>query len=375
MSVYKRGKFYSYCFEFGGQRIRCSTKQANKETAKSLEAAHRVRLASGDGGIARAKPAPQFADYAWGAYWEKVEADHAAKAKTLAYHRTGLRLLSRYAPLQGLRLSEIDGQVVDGFAAWARRQKAHRKTTNLTVAAVNRALEVLRHMLRLAARWDLIRKPPVIVIHKKGERSRDRIISHSEEGDYLRAAADEPELLIVATAMADCAWRPEEAFRFAWDRTHFEPQGDAAFGWIHNDHGKSENARRDVPMTQRLSALLQMRWEQQGKPKAGWVFPRPTKSGHVESLGAEHEAALAKSGIADRFVIYSLRHTALTRLAMSGCDVFTLQKIAGHADIRMSAKYVHPTPKRTTMAFADLAAYNAAENERAAEERKKERVQ
>ncbi len=31
------------------------------------------------------------------------------------------------------------------------------------------------------------------------------------------------------------------------------------------------------------------------------------------------------------FVLYSLRHTFLTRLGESGCDVWTLARIAGHS--------------------------------------------
>jgi hypothetical protein len=42
------------------------------------------------------------------------------------------------------------------------------------------------------------------------------------------------------------------------------------------------------------------------------------------------------------FVLYSLRHTFLTRLGASGCDVWTLMRIAGHSSIAMSMRYVHP---------------------------------
>jgi hypothetical protein len=36
------------------------------------------------------------------------------------------------------------------------------------------------------------------------------------------------------------------------------------------------------------------------------------------------------------FVLYSIRHTFLTRLGESGCDAWTLARIAGHGDIRYS---------------------------------------
>jgi integrase len=43
------------------------------------------------------------------------------------------------------------------------------------------------------------------------------------------------------------------------------------------------------------------------------------------------------------FVLYSLRHTFLTRLGESGCDAWTLARIAGHSSIAISARYVHPS--------------------------------
>lgn len=42
-------------------------------------------------------------------------------------------------------------------------------------------------------------------------------------------------------------------------------------------------------------------------------------------------------------MLYSLRHTFLTRLGESGCDVWTLARIAGHSSIAISARYVHPS--------------------------------
>lgn len=54
------------------------------------------------------------------------------------------------------------------------------------------------------------------------------------------------------------------------------------------------------------------------------------------------------------FVLYSLRHTFLTRLGQSGCDVWTLARIAGHASINISARYVHPSEDAVLDAISRL---------------------
>ncbi|SRR6266704_1259652 len=50
-------------------------------------------------------------------------------------------------------------------------------------------------------------------------------------------------------------------------------------------------------------------------------------------------------------VIHAARHTALTNLGMTGADLFTVQRAAGHASITTTRKYVHPTPEAMMEAF------------------------
>lgn len=60
------------------------------------------------------------------------------------------------------------------------------------------------------------------------------------------------------------------------------------------------------------------------------------------------------------FVLYSLRHTFLTRLGESGCDAWTLARIAGHASITISARYVHPSEDAVLDAMSRLRASRGA---------------
>jgi len=98
-------------------------------------------------------------------------------------------------------------------------------------------------------------------------------------------------------------------------------------------------------MMPRVYATLTARWDAQGKPGHGWVWPSDTdtKTGHIDhsTTKKQHRKALKDSKVTP-FVLYSLRHTFLTRLGASGCDAWTLMRIAGHSSIKMSERYVHP---------------------------------
>jgi len=120
--------------------------------------------------------------------------------------------------------------------------------------------------------------------------------------------------------------------------------GAGRFGTVLVTHGKTESARRIIPLTARASAILHAHWELASKAEEGWVWPAPTKNGHIEpsTLKKQHAKALRLSKVR-AFVLYTLRHTMLTRLGESGCDVWTLARIAGHSNIRISQRYVHPS--------------------------------
>lgn len=129
-------------------------------------------------------------------------------------------------------------------------------------------------------------------------------------------------------------------------------------GTLFVTHGKTAAARRTIPMTPRVRQVLESRWEAAKKPSEGWVWPAPTSSGHLEpsSLKKQHAKALNDSKVRP-FVLYSLRHTFLTRLGASGCDVWTLARIAGHSSVAISARYVHPSEDSVLAAVEKLGGY------------------
>ena len=59
-------------------------------------------------------------------------------------------------------------------------------------------------------------------------------------------------------------------------------------------------------------------------------------------------------------VRHGLRHTALTWMADSGVLLHVLQRVAGHQDPAMTARYLHPDHRALTDAGATFGAWWAA---------------
>jgi integrase len=350
MSIYKRGDVYWYKFMWQGKRVRESTRQGNDKVARQMEAAHRTSLAKGEVGIRDKKVVPMFVEFCEKRFEPWIESTTARKT-WLDFYRVGLRAIKGYRPLASLRLDEITSEIAVGFAGY-------RQSQGPQVSSVNSSLRVLRRVLRVASEWGEMATVPRIKMFP-GERHRERVVSPEEEGRYL-AAAREP-LASIGAVLVDSGLRPEECYRLVWDSITWS---NGRNGTLLVTHGKTKAARRVIPMTPSVRALLEKRWEAAGKPLEGWVWPAPTQSGHVEpsSLKKQHRRALRIAGVRE-FVLYSLRHTFLTRLGESGCDAWTLARIAGHSSIVISARYVHPSEKAVLAAVEKLGGHKNGHSE------------
>lgn len=192
-----------------------------------------------------------------------------------------------------------------------------------------------------------------------GERRRERVVTPQEQAKYLAAAAE--PLGSVAEVLVDTGLRPEECFRLRWESLTWT---NGRHGTLLVIHGKTAAARRVLPMTPRVREILGTRWEQAERPADGWVWPASTRSGHLESssIKKQHANALRGSNVRP-FVLYSLRHAFLTRLGESGCDAWTLARIAGHSSVGMSTRYVRPSEDAVLTAMERLCGHKIRHRE------------
>jgi integrase len=145
------------------------------------------------------------------------------------------------------------------------------------------------------------------------------------------AHSDSYRLRDVATILIDCGLRPEECFRLK--------RANIRDGLLEFHYGKTDNARRRIPLPNRVAAILDMR---STASESDWVFPAPTISGHIEpsSLKKPHAKACTRAKI-EQFPLYTFRHTYLTRWAPK-MDPWSLAYLAGHRDMAITKRYIHP---------------------------------
>lgn len=356
--VYKQktSKNWWYKFNWNGEPQRESTKQANRRVAEQMESAHRTALAKGEVGIRDRKAVPTLEDFAEKDFLPFVRTTSAGKPNTVKFYENCVKNLKAETKLSGLRMDAITSENISAYVA-------KRQGDKMGVATINRELATLRRMFHLSQEWGKVEKVLPRVKLRAGENRRERVLTPEEEVAYLEAATaigaeieqdyqdalkgiravkrgqqprthDAFVLRDVTSILIDCALRPEECFRLRW-------ADNIRDGAIEIHAGKGKGSRRRVPASPRVLAYLDMR-KATGQ-QDGWVFPAPTKSGHMgpSTIKKQHARALTTSGVTP-FVLYTLRHTCITRWAKY-IDAYTLHVIAGHTDMNTTKRYVHPS--------------------------------
>jgi site-specific recombinase XerD len=359
MAIYKRGKYYWYSFIFNGERIQESTKQAKRSAARDIQAAMRTALAKGEVGIVERKPVPTLRAFGQ-RFVEYITVRCAVKPHTVSFYAKKLARLLEFEPLASARLNKIDEALIESYVQDRRSQ--------VSPASVNRELATLRRLMRMAQEWKVIERVPRIRL-LPGERCREFVLGYTEESDYLNAA---PLVLRdVAVLILDTGLRIGEVLALQWVDVRLEPANGARFGFLQIRSGKSKNAKRNIPLTERVSAMLMRRRGENSNvwPNAvqvignnaakPWVFvSRRGGSLSVDTLDKMHFGLRASLKLSRDFVLHSLRHTMLTRLGESGADAFTIMRVAGHSTVVVSQRYIHPSPESVERAFERLEVLN-----------------
>jgi len=215
-----------------------------------------------------------------------------------------------------------------------------------TDATVNRTMACLRHMLAKAVSWDMIDRNPF----EKGESlqltENNRRLRYLSEKEIERLLAECPtkapprkngkftqgpqaiylkDFIIIAI---NTGMRKGEILSLKWDQVRGE--------FIYLEKTKSDKARQ-IPINDDLEECFKSIRKRQ---PVGTKYIFCDQDGHISDIKTAFNAALKRAGITD-FRPHDLRHTFASHYVMRGGSLPALQKILGHADIKMTMRYAH----------------------------------
>lgn len=227
-----------------------------------------------------------------------------------------------------MRFDRISAFTIQKFRSECRR-------SGLKDPTINRILATFRRMGRKLLEWQVIGAglPPVKLERERNERTY--VITNDEETELLAAALQDPHpyvWLFVKLGIAT-ALRHGEILRCRFDR--FNPARRRLAVVVKG--GKW----RQQPLTRSITEII-ARERSMAEDQNGWIFPSKTsQSGHIPHLSAAFARCVRRAKLDPTITPHTMRHTAITRLALSGADIKTIQEFSGHESIQMVLRYAH----------------------------------
>ena len=341
----KSGNWY-YDFMIKRIRYRGAIPEARtKEQAKNAEAA--VRKAVFDGTYGSPSGTASFIEYA-----EKVFLPWSKENKRSTNDQYHIKTFKVYFSNKSFR--EITPMLIEKFKR-ERRRGLTKYGEQRKPASVNRELECLSKIFNMAIRDSLTDTNPCEKVDKlREDNKRTRYLLPDEEKRLLSMLIGQREHLRPIVVMAiHTGMRKGEILSLRWNQVDF------LRGLIQVTKTKS-GKDRDIPMNEVVrEELLRLKADSSG---SDYVFVSE-KTGRALGWIKRGFAAACREAKIENFTFHDLRHTAGTRMGDAGVDAFTIAKVLGHSDLRMTARYTHATDQNLRRAVDALAKYGQSEKD------------
>jgi integrase len=230
---------------------------------------------------------------------------------------------------------DVTEQRIDKFLEWLRTTGPNGG--GCSNGTINRYLSALRIMLKRAQRLRLVNELPLFPERRLLRESEPRQLVIQEE--WYLALLDELERMEnrESRKLAQFLWlmgcRVREALSLTWDRVELDNRGSVLF-----TKTKSGRARR-LPLPGEVRSLLA------SKPNEGdrvfRICYRTFFSHYTDAKHSVCDKLRLNSDTRREWVVHTLRHTCLTRLASQGWSGPQLQAWGGHSDLATTQRYVH----------------------------------
>ncbi|MEM5404104.1 site-specific integrase [Paraburkholderia unamae] len=281
--------------------------------------------------------------------------------------RTHGRSGTRNADMIRAAFPDLLDRDLTAITAWdIEKWRSERLKAGNKPGTCNRIINSLRGAFSRALEWEIIEVHPMRTVKKQDEVGveGDRFLLPDEEARLRRALDDYDEAVREERAKVMRRLRRVEHVREFGDAT--KPvvlicmnsgarRGEVLkLRWSDVDlaHARvtfcGTNTKSGKPRTLALTreALdVLTKWRAQCPPDAVLVFPNETGKAPLRELKNWPKVRDAANITRLRFRLHDARHHAASRLVMSGIDLFSVSRVLGHADARMSGRYAHLSPQ------------------------------
>jgi integrase len=259
--------------------------------------------------------------------------------KTFLYYGSILRT-HLYPRFGKLNISEITEE--HGMSLMSDLKKTH------SAKGIKNIWIVLKGVINKARKEKIILSDPFEDIKKpKADLQQDNYWVRMEINQFLKANKSD-QLLPFYYVAIHSGLRLAELCGMKWDRIDFT-NNQMSVTRTRDKYGLKETTKtkikRFVPMTPEVKLLLAALYKKNQQHGNPYVFLEANGSEvKYDHIYRRFHKAQDRAGITNKLRFHDLRHTFSTNYMSNGGNVFELQKLLGHTDIKMTMRYAHFTP-------------------------------
>lgn len=274
---------------------------------------------------------------------------------TIRNYINHIRYLSDYMTevrgLPGAYLRDLTPDLIRDYINYMRKEKVRYenaegrrdKRIGLSVDTINIRLRTLRTMCRFWHDEGYLPSNPMANIKPLRKDENDEVPGLTDaEIDLLLASYDDSQFAdwrdkVLILLMLDTGLRPTEACELTIDRVDFE----RLVLYVPSQVAKNRR-NREVPISPEIANLLKELYEESLMYFGETEFVFNNAYGEpftAEAFRKRLNRRKKKLGF-KRLSPNMFRHTFCRKYLLNGGDIFTLQKIVDHADIKTTRKYV-----------------------------------
>lgn len=304
--------------------------------------------------------------------YERWQRKQRRRESTIAGARRLLEQFEAFLP-PGCLLAHVETRHVRAFLEAPKKGGGRRAP-----ATVRRYHAVLSGFYKWAHKEGLVQNNPVDVELPRLRRKEKAVLSEEELAALLRTI--EADAVMKAAGIVDgkrrkhaglqpgaIRWladfvvfarhtglRPAEVCNMRWGWVRWEERvvivGDKDF------HPKSGHQRRVPVRGEALRVLERLDAARTAEDPSAYVF-EGINGGRLDPpyVARRFKHYAGRAGLPEGITLYALRHTAITTWANAGIPITTVQKIAGHADVKTTLGYVHVSAAEIDRAFEEFA--------------------
>jgi integrase len=234
--------------------------------------------------------------------------------------------IRRYGSVISRLVEHFDNLPLDQVTTLHLERYKRERAAVRQPGGVNLDLQVIHQMFRLAVTWGHLSQDPSRPVQDlRVNEAKTRVLAPDEEHRLLSACG--PHLRPVVIFALHTGLRSHELTTLTWENIDRERRV------LTIESGRAKNRRfRTIPLNAVALAALPTLPLQTGE---GRVF---AYKDWVDSF----DLAVARAGLRD-VSPHTLRRTFITRALEVGVNVRSVQRWAGHQDVRMTMRYAHPS--------------------------------